>query len=349
MKSNYFIQELGFEFDIQIVPNEVKILAKKIDVDAVHCSGEYPAVFFKEVENFNIDTLERIAEIQRKIWNNSSVVFLYVVSPVEIRIYNCNSKPVFFNTENPETEKELRKREIEVCQKSDTEKLSILNQIFSAIAIDSGKIWTSEYSNKIKLQTKVDRYLVSSLLNLARKLRKDLDDDSIHSLLMRSIFVMYLQDRKAIPPEIWDELGEDDFLVILDNPNTTYKLFAEIETHFNGNVFPVCTLEEQKVTDVHLKLIKQCLIDGDIDQSQQKLFKKWRLFDFSFIRIELLSEIYENFLNEFDPVRKKQTGTYYTPPSLVELVLDNVLPKKGNNYQIKIIDMWVRNIFSTGI
>jgi len=338
MDSNYFIQKLGFKFDIQSIPNDVITLAKNISVDTVHCSGEFPAVFFKEVPDFNIDTLEEIAEIQRKIWNNSSVVFLYVVSPVEIRIYNCNSKPVFFNTENLEIEKELRKREIEVCKKSDTHTLSILNQVFSAVAIDSGKIWTSVYSQKIKLQTKVDRYLVDSLLKLAKKLGEDLEDNIIHSLLMRSIFVMYLQDRKAIPQEIWDKLGENDFLQVLNNPNTTFKLFTEIEKHFNGNVFPVSTLEKQKVKSEHLKLLKLCLIDGDINLSQQKLFDDWRLFDFSFIRIELLSEIYENFLNEFDPIRKKQTGTYYTPPSLVELVLDNVLPKNGHNYNIKIID-----------
>ena len=228
MNSNYFIQTLGFEFDSQSIPNDVRILAKKIGIETVHCSGEYPTVFFKEVLDFNIETLEEIAKIQQKIWNNSSVIFLYVVSPVEIRIYNCNARPVFFNTENPETEKELEKREIEVCKKSDTQKLSILNQVFSAVAIDSGTIWTSEYSQKIKLQTKVDRYLVESLLRLAKRLSEDLEDDIIHSLLMRSIFIMYLQDREAIPPEIWNKIGEKDFLKILDNQNTTYGLLKTV-------------------------------------------------------------------------------------------------------------------------
>jgi len=339
MHSNYFIQKLGFEFDIQSIPNDLLILAGSIGIDAIHCSGEYPAVFFKEVSDFNIHNLEEIAEIQRKIWNNSSVVFLYVVSPVEIRIYNCNAKPVYFDIENSNSEIELKENEIDICLKTDTKKLLVLNQVFSAIAIDSGKIWTSEYSQKIKLHTKVDRYLVESLLKLAKKLGEDLKDDNIiHSLLMRSIFVMYLQDRKAIPLEILDQLGEKDFLKILDNHTKTYQLFVEIESHFNGNVFPVSILERQTVNEKHLNLLKQCLIDGYIDESQPKLFK-WRLFDFSFIRIELLSEIYENFLNAFDPIRKKQTGTFYTPPSLVELVLDNVLPKNGNNYNLKIIDL----------
>jgi type I restriction-modification system DNA methylase subunit len=339
MNSNYFIKKLGFAFDNQTISYDIKLLANNIGVDAVHCSGEFPAVFFKEVSDFNIDNLKEIAKIQRKIWNNSSVVFLYVVSPVEIRIYNCNETPVFFNNENLQIDKELKEREIETCKKSDKETLLTIINLFSAIAIDSGKVWISEYSSKIKLQTKVDRYLVNSLLKLAKKLSNDIEDDEIiHSLLMRSIFIMYLQDRKAVPIEIWDIIGENDFLKILDDRTKTYILFREIEIHFNGNVFPISTSELNSIKETHLKLLKHCLIDGDINLCQQKLFNNWRLFSFDFIRIELLSEIYENFLNEFDPIRKKETGTYYTPPSLVELVLDNVLPKGGTNYKLKIID-----------
>ncbi|NOX47469.1 MAG: restriction endonuclease subunit M, partial [Chlorobi bacterium] len=195
MNSNYFIEKLGFAFDNQTISYDIKLLANNIGVDAVHCSGEFPAVFFKEVSDFNIDNLKEIAKIHRKIWNNSSIVFLYVVSPVEIRIYNCNETPVFFNTENLQIDREIKEREIETCKKSDEETLSTLIDIFSSVAIDTGKVWISKYSSKIKLQTKVDRYLVNSLLKLAKKLSNDIEDDEIiHSLLMRSIFIMYLQD-----------------------------------------------------------------------------------------------------------------------------------------------------------
>ena len=73
---------------------------------------------------------------------------------------------------------------------------------------------------------------------------------------------------------------------------------------------------------------------------QTNLFAGWRLFDFSIIQIELLSEIYENFLFETAPEIKKRTGTYYTPPSLVEFILNEKLPvgKKEKNYNVKILD-----------
>lgn len=338
MNNNFFVEKLNFNFANQPNDFEVYDFTNRIGIDAVHFSGKFPAVFFKKVNCFNNETIKEIVEIHRKIWNNSSVVFLYVVSSVEIRIYNCNDSPVFLNKEALNEEKELQEREIITCKNDDKNKLVQLSQIFSSIGIDSGKIWLSKYSKKIKLQTKVDHYLVDSLLKLAQQLHKDIKDDNIiHSVLMRSIFVMYLQDRKAIPKEIWDEIGDNDFIKILDNHEKTYQLFIEIEKHFNGNVFSISHEEIKHVRIEHLKLIKSCLIDGNIDLQQQRLFE-WRLFDFSFIRIELLSEIYENFLNVFEPLSKKQTGTYYTPPSLVELVLDEVLPKGETNFKLKILD-----------
>ncbi len=337
MTQNTFIEHLEFDLSTANIPPEVQLLANSIGVDSVYCSGEYPSVFFKEVSDFNTENLTLIADIQRKIWNNSSVVLLYVVSLTEIRIYNCNSTPVFFNTENPDTEAELAKRQIVTCDINDIQKLTQIKNIFSSIAIDAGKLWTSEYAKNIQLKTKVDRYLVDSLLNLARKLREDLDDNTIHSLLIRSIFLMYLQDRKAIPEEIWTKMHASSFLEVLDDKKKTYNLFEEIANHFHGSILPFNKSESQRVSNEHLHLLKMCLIDGNIDVIQTRLFT-WRLFDFSFIRIELISEIYENFLNEFDPVRKKQTGTYYTPSSLVELVLNDVLPKNGVDYNLKILD-----------
>ncbi|MFC2131323.1 class I SAM-dependent DNA methyltransferase, partial [Bacteroidota bacterium] len=340
MKDNDFIKEL--EFDLKPLSGDYKFLSDDDGVDFEHCSGDYPAVFFKEVGSYNAEQLRSIADIQRRIWNYSNVVFLYVVSTQEIRIYNCNETPFnHINIDDDDIIKEMSKREIISCKKTDKEKLNDLAKVFSSIAIDSGLIWYNpEYSKKIKIQTKVDKYLVKSLLSLAKILKQDIkNEDIIHSLLLRSIFLMYLQDKGAIPIEIWEELDVSSFLEALDNLNVTYRLFDIIDKHFNGNVFPVSNQERKYVNDKHLHIIKQCLINGSVDNGQEDMFSDWRLFDFSIIRIELLSEIYENFLNEFDPIRKKETGTYYTPPALVELVLDNVLPVKEEiNFHLKILD-----------
>jgi type I restriction-modification system DNA methylase subunit len=340
MTNNFFIYELGFNQLKDQLPDDLQ--GKGISIDKVHYSGNLPAVFFKEVKSFEIEVLKDISELQRKIWNNSSVIFLYVTSPTEIRIYNCNDKPVWSANED-KLKENLSSKLIEKCTNDDKATLEKLKHVFSSIAIDSGSIWTSEYeyAKRIKLQNKVDSYLVSSLLNLTEALYDEIDDENvIHSLLMRSIFIMYLQDRRAIPQVIWDTIGSNNFLEILEDHNKTYQLFEIINSNFNGNTFPILSNEQEQVTQEHLKYLKNCLTDGDINSGQKKLFDGWRLFDFSLIRIEMLSEIYENFLGKLNQDHKKDTGTYYTPPSLVELILNDVLPTSEIDfiYNKKILD-----------
>jgi len=62
------------------------------------------------------------------------------------------------------------------------------------------------------------------------------------------------------------------------------------------------------------------------------------VFNFNFIQIELLSEVYENFLGEL--ISKKEKGQFYTPYPLVELILNDKLPttKNEKEYNIKILD-----------
>lgn len=345
MESNHFLQELGFDTLVKELPEEI---ANKIEgIDGVHYSGEHPAIIIKKVQNFEPPVLINIAKIQKEIWNNGTVVFLYVVSPFEIRIYNCNAKPVYSSDDEIETI--LKEKQVETCTIDDKNKLAEIKHIFSAVGIDCGTIWMSDagYAKKIRLKTKVDEYLVNSLIALAKKLVDDIDktennkkksEEIVHSLLMRSIFIMYLQDRDAIPQSIWDKVGEDDFLRILNSHEQTYNLFGIISSKFNGNAFPLVENEKSIITPKHLEYLQNCLTDGNINTNEPLLFEKWRLFNFSLIRIEMLSEIYENFLSQFNPEGKKKSGAYYTPPALVELVLNNVLPKNETDYNKKILD-----------
>ncbi|MGN6265770.1 MAG: Eco57I restriction-modification methylase domain-containing protein, partial [Ginsengibacter sp.] len=306
--------------------------------------NSFPAVFLKKVEFFDEKTLEVITETHRKIWNYKKVLFLYVYSETEIRIYNCSEKPLI-KKENLDYERELKNVEIKTYQFSDKEHLKELNKLFSRIAIDSGIIWTLEEAqfirDKINLQRRVDKYLVESLVNTAEQLKEQgLEIDFIHKIILRSLFLLYLEDRSATDEKLYGQIkkGAKSYFDILNDVKATYQLYELLEEDFNGNVF---TLEKgEKISVSQLQLIKKCFISGNDNTLQTKLFEDWRLFDFSIIQIELLSEIYENFLFKTDPGLKKKTGTYYTPPALVEFILNEKLPinKKEKNYNVKILD-----------
>lgn len=311
---------------------------KSLGIDKIHFSGKYPTVFFKEVKQFDEKTLKEIANIHHKLWNYKKVMFLYVTSLTEIRIYNCISKPIPFDKNSKEFESNIKNHEIAQSNFEDKEKLNQLLEIFSASAIDSGSIWTrgKDYFKQIKLDKRIDNFLVTSLEILAKRLFKDnICLDVIHSLIMRTLFVMYLEDKEATPKEFYQEIDIEaqSFFDLLDNKENTYCFFQRIEENFNGNVFPVIDKENDQIKVEHLKLLKQCFINGDLDN--KNLFKDWRIFKFDIIDIELLSQIYENFLNK---IEKRDSGSYYTPPELVELILNEVLPIDSKDYNIKILD-----------
>lgn len=345
MSANFFYNKLGYEHllkcsEIPISNPEYQELGE-IGADKVYFSGDFPAILFKEVQAFDISSLMQIAEIQHKAWNYRKIMFLFVVSDTEIRIYNCHEKPKYIKPDS-DYNKELSPYQIFSSTKDDATSLGILIEIFSRIGVDCGLLWTSDHGirNKINVQKRIDRYLVESLLKTVDVLRKDIADTNIiHSLLMRSLFILYLEDKGAAKEAgLYKEIKEDaeSYFDILDDVDATYQLFTRLQEHFNGNVFPIIEGEQSKVNKEHLEKIKNCFIDGDIS-GQPKLFENWRIFKFDFIQIELLSEVYENFLGELDTKREK--GQFYTPYTLVELILNDKLPiKNETNHNVKILD-----------
>ncbi len=329
-------------------------VAKQVEgfgIDEIYFSTDeaksYPAVFLKKVVAFDEPTIKEISQLQQKLWNYQKVLFLYVYNDTEIRIYNCVEKP-FAPFQDSDFSKKIEKLEMFRADASNDEAIAQLVSVFSSIAVDSGIIWTLpeafEIRQKINIQKRVDKYLVDSLKNATNELKRlGLEDVAIiHKIILRSLFLLYLEDREATSAEFYGAIkdGAKGYFDILKDVDATYKLFAALEDKFNGNVFSVIDGEEQTVTEEHLKIIRKCFINGYENNGQTELFEDWRLFDFKIIRIELLSEIYERFLEESNPKGKKGSGAYYTPTSLVELMLDEVLPidKQYTEYNVKILD-----------
>ena len=359
MKKIDFKVLLGLERSISLSNTEQMTdsqlaVAKQVEgfgIDEIYFSTDeaksYPAVFLKKVVAFDEPTIKVISQLQQKLWNYQKVLFLYVYNDTEIRIYNCVEKP-FARFQNSNYGKELENLEMFKADASDDEAIARLVSVFSSIAVDSGIIWTLpnaiDIRKKINIQRRVDKYLVESLKRTTDRLKElGLTDIAIiHKIILRSLFLLYLEDREATSVDFYGAIkaGAKTYFDVLDSVDATYELYAILEEKFNGNVFSVKEGERQSVTVEHLKVIRKCFTNGYENDGQTELFEDWRLFDFKIIRIELLSEIYEQFLEESNPKGKKGAGAYYTPTSLVELILDEVLPtdKQYADYNVKILD-----------
>lgn len=308
-----------------------------LGVDKVYFSGKYPAAFFLKVDDFDSHTLQRIAKIREKVWNYRRVLLLFTYTTTEVRIYNCFEKPVFFNQTN--INESLSSVELlQVSNISPEQDLNLLSEVFSRIGVDSGLIWQDERTrNKIRIENRLDKFLARSLGKAADKLKvKGLDMDTIHALLIRSLFILFLEDKGAADEAgLYEKIkkGCHSYLDILEDKTATYQLFRELQHHFNSNITPLVNNEENNVTTDHLEIVKQCFTDGDFSKNPS-LFEKWRIFDFHIIQVELLSEIYEVFLGELRALK----GQYFTPHSLVDLILSDKLPTNNSEYNVRILD-----------
>src|SRR5262249_35912369 len=90
--------------------------------------------------------------------------------------------------------------------------------------------------------------------------------------------------------------------------------------------------EKDAVQPNHLKELAD-LVSGSID-TQDRQLRLWPQYSFDTIPLEFISSVYEEFLNE-DRDRNK---AYYTPPHLVDYILDAVLPWDGDRWNLRILD-----------
>jgi hypothetical protein len=312
------------------------------DIDKIHFLGEHPAVYFKMVPNFETVVLGELTKVHKSIWNQSKAPFLFVESPTEIRVYNGFEKPLH----TKDTQQQLSQLELFKGEKASEQALMELKRIFGAISIETGDFWgNNEYASKIKFKTRVEQALIDNLKETRRKLIAiGLRIEIIHDILLRSLFLLYLEDRKATDSVFYQtyQPNANSFFDILNDVRATYAIFKKLEVVFNGNLCPISENEPNEVRQEHLDLIKACFWSKMKQDEQQSTLFDWRIFDFSIIPIELISGIYEDFLSiEDGKDHQSQTGAFYTPRPLAEFILNKVLPypsTQDTNYKIKILD-----------
>lgn len=340
--NNTIIQHLGFDgFLIETAeissryPDYADI--EKIGVDSVYFSAGKPEVLFLNVESFDQVTLKHIAKVHHNAWNYQRVLLLYVASDTEIRIYNCYEKPINPNS-NREEDKQLDS--IQLHSNTVGENLALLENLFSRIHVDSGTLWTSNTDVKKKIQKdkRVDAFLISSMCKAAQRLGvMGLGPEVIHSLLIRSLFILFLEDKGASRQAgLYESIkpGAQEYFDILKDKSATYRLFKRLQEQFNGNITTMVANEENLVDEEHLEIIRDCFLDGDFSH-QPLLFERDHLFNFEIIHIGLISEIYEHFLDQY----RHEKGQFYTPFSLADMILSEALPTSKGEFNYPLLDI----------
>ena len=83
------------------------------------------------------------------------------------------------------------------------------------------------------------------------------------------------------------------------------------------------------ITDQHLKHLKE-LLSGEIYLNNRQM-ALWRLYSFDVIPIELISNIYQQFLHSEEDT-DSDSGIYYTPFHLVSFLVAAVSPNPQDTH-----------------
>jgi len=331
-------------------PDQVSQIWRKandIGVDAVYFINNLPVIYFHRLDHGDPDTIRKL---HRLVWNQGRVPFLFVISPGQIRVYNGYAIPSL-NSEQFSADKQLLYPNPQSGLPGQLEQLVSIEEareridrelgVFNRESIDSGYIWQNRYiTNAIDFKTRVDRRLLRNLKAVRFQLHESgLDDSKINRLLIRSLFVMYLQDRQALPNDCWPTQARDFFSILQEKREAAFKLFDRLSERYNGNLLPITDQEQVDLNEDHLEILRRFLLGSDMQSGQVPLFP---LYDFAHIPIEMISSIYEEFLSS--PIdnqgqsEQQNTGAFYTPPTVVSMLLDECLSTLTTNYKMRILD-----------
>jgi hypothetical protein len=189
-----------------------------------------------------------------------------------------------------------------------------------ADAIDDGTIWRSR-GEHIDPATRVDWRLLDNLKALGAWLRVDkkLEPSVAHALIGKFVYLRYLRDRNIISNRKLEALGVDPDAAFGRDATLAgvRALIQKVDDWLNGSVFPFPFTGPKAPKTEHVQRVAGVFLGDDTESGQLHL--DFRAYDFSFIPIETLSVIYEQFLSAADANREK--GAYYTPIHLVNFML----------------------------
>ncbi len=308
--------------------------SENLEIDAVVCTEGRPTVCLKDGRHLSG---EDIAALRNKLWNLGATTLLLVEQPSQILVFSTISEP----SAKDKTGDTARLGEETIAQLELTELALRLQQFVRRV--ETGAIYR-EHQSLFDAKQAVDQRLLKNLRAtrdlLCEKGKTVEAYRRAHALIGKFLFSCYLLDRGIIGPpylkknrlpEASDSLG----LFTGIQGYSLESLFLTLQHDFNGSLFADQSVSD--ISDIEVSYLYRFLSGEDLIRNQPSFFK---FYDFSFIPVELISSIYQEFLGAEAEIAEVEAGTrlteknqnrkhgqrkqgaYYTPPRLAELTVD---------------------------
>jgi type I restriction-modification system DNA methylase subunit len=182
---------------------------------------------------------------------------------------------------------------------------------------------------KVKdIKNEIDTHLLNNLIALKEEISKfDTINENINGLILKSLFIKYFEDRNI--------LSNISFIDTLKthNPENLRNTFGEIAT-INGDILK----QDLNITEKHIRELEIFFTEDykEYKTSGQQYIKGFYPYRFDIIPIQLISNIYEEFLGKTE---KKTKGIFYTRTFVVDFMLSHsIYPKIEKNSKVTILD-----------
>lgn len=168
---------------------------------------------------------------------------------------------------------------------------------------------------KQRRKQEVDKDLLLNLIALRNDLLENRNEQVVHLIILRCLFVKYLEDRGIFKSNYLSEiLANKSADRLIDAFGEVCKINGDV---FGGNSLTIDDICEDYLIKLHL------FFTADYQSGQGTLFP----YQFDNIPIQLISHVYEAFLTNNT---KKGKGVYYTPSFVVNFMLSQSLKLKVN-------------------
>ena len=310
-----------------------------LNADAVFSAQNVPTSIFKDVSDA-LPSEEDIHDWHEAAWNISIAPLLWIITPTDVRLYNCYASPPQSKAQASAVSASLDRFVID-----SEDRLHALELTCGRLATETGAFWSSSIGVKINRRHRVDRELLGEINALERCLidltpkadgpvSRALARDVAQRFIGRCIFTWYLLDRGLAQPFLPVELPAD-LMAMFATSNSAFALFDWLRTTFNGDLFPMDDpgAERKLLTVKHLAYIRDFVEGRSLipeREGQGRLFR----FRFNAIPIDLISSIYQQFARSSAAEETESQGLHYTPVELVHLTLDPVFEELPSSARV---------------
>ncbi|MCU7940860.1 MAG: SAM-dependent methyltransferase [gamma proteobacterium symbiont of Bathyaustriella thionipta] len=286
----------------------------ELGLAAIHCISGVPSIAFLVQDSFNQDEVDRV---HKALWNQGFASILFVITDDTLRAYSL--------AQIPSIDSDPSEKLVQVFNLVN-DALELKNLV---LGVESGRFIAS-HEEKFNSNYRVDQVLLGNLETTVKRLiEQNMKLESAQALLMQIMFIAYLEDKEIITAEYFQQatgnLKIESLKSLLSDGRTSNftKLFKLLKEHFNGDLFVApCSFDANEQVETlntaHIKIISEFRA-GNIHLSSGQ-YQFWP-YDFRFIPIDLISAVYDRFLG-FEPVTKRESGAYYTPMFLADLVTE---------------------------